>query len=125
MHPRRGICYHMSTGNYATDVKALKQSRNIAVNLVIFTGLFSFYYIFVFITLPQSGISDNLLVVQALFIFTAAITILLVSHLRYNLKKKHITIFSIALIVTLPSLLLIRHFHMYCYQSFLSPSFLA
>lgn len=74
------------------------------INLILFTCFFTFYYIFVFQTLPKSGVNGFLAIVQAIFLFAAATTILLISHLKPNLGKKHITIFSIASMGSLLSL---------------------
>jgi hypothetical protein len=95
----------MTIGRSVTGRMVSKQSRRtILLNLPIFTSLFLFYYVFLVGALP--GISDNLAITQAAFLFTVAITMLLVSHLKYDLGKKHIVIFSLALIVTLLSLLI-------------------
>jgi hypothetical protein len=71
-------------------------------------SLFVFYYIFVFGTLPE--MSGNLVIAQAVFLFTVAVTLLLVSHLNLNLERKHITFFSLALMVTLLSFLIVTAF---------------
>jgi hypothetical protein len=97
----------MSTGSSFTDGIVTNQSKRlILINLPIFMSLFVFYYIFVFGTLPEYDMSGNLVTAQAIFLFTIALTLLLVSYLHFNLERKHITIFSLALMVTLFSFLI-------------------
>lgn len=88
----------------AIDDKVAKQpKRIIIVNFVMFTFFFSFYYAFVFRTIPSIGRLDAFLIsiLQAAFLFSIVISILVVSYFKNNLGKKHIIVFSLATLVNL------------------------
>jgi hypothetical protein len=87
--------------------ESTQPKKAILANLAMFMCFFSFYYLFVFHTLPEAGVNDILPIVQATFSFTVALTVLAVSILKPNLGKKHFTIFSVAIIVLLPLLLIL------------------
>jgi MFS family permease len=96
----------MAIGCFAIDKKDSKQpKRAFLINFVMFTSFFSVYYTLVYRALPGVGFDEFLtIILQAVFLFTVVITILVVSHVNNNLGKKHITIFSLATIVSLPCL---------------------
>ena len=96
----------MAIGCFAIDKKDSKQpKRAFLINFIMFTCFFSFYYTFVFRTLPEAGHNAFLTsTLQAVFLFTVVISILIVSRLSNNLGKKHIIVFSLATIVCLPFL---------------------
>jgi MFS family permease len=83
--------------------KVGKQPKSaILINFLMFTCFFSFYYIFVFQTLPDAGFDFfSVSILQAIFLLSTVISILVVSHFKNNLGKKHIIVFSLATIVNL------------------------
>jgi MFS family permease len=93
-------------GCYDKNKTISKQpKRAIVINLIMFTCFFSFYYAFVFRILPEAGFdSFSLSILQAVFLLTVVISILAISHLSNNLGKKHIIVFSLATLFSLPFL---------------------
>jgi MFS family permease len=96
----------MVIGCFAKNKTVSKQpKRAIIINLLMFTCFFSFYYAFIFRTLPEAGFDSFLVsILQAVFLLTVVISILVVSHLNSSLGKKHIIIFSLATLFSLPFL---------------------
>jgi Sugar (and other) transporter. len=97
----------MWIGCFTRDKNNAKQpNRAILINFLMFACFFSFYYALVYRILPEAGFDSSLTtILQAAFLFTVVITILIVSHLSDNLGKKHITIFSLTTIASLPFLI--------------------
>ena len=80
-----------------TSIKTLDISkRDFIINALMFSNLFSFYYIFDLKVIPRSivGISGNSQILQACFIFSIALSILLISQISKKLEKKHIIAFT-------------------------------
>jgi hypothetical protein len=96
----------MAIGCLAIDKKFIKQpKRTIIINFVMFTCFFSFYYAFVFRTLPLTGLDAfSVSILQAIFLSSIVISILVVSHHKNNLGKKHIIVFSLATLFSIPFL---------------------
>jgi MFS family permease len=76
-----------------TAVKSMNISKlDFVINALLFSNLFSFYYVFDLAVIPLSnvGISGNLNILQACFIFSIAVSILLTSQVYKKFQKKHI-----------------------------------
>jgi hypothetical protein len=97
----------------------IQPKKSIMANILVFMCFFSFYYLFVFKTLPEVGISDILTMMQASFLFIVALTIVVSGHLTPNLGKKHITVSSLCMIATLPLLIVSRGYPCILFPIFL------
>lgn len=98
----------MVIGCLAIGKKVVEQPKSaILINFIMFAALFSFYYIFVFQALPDTGFDVfSVSVLQATFLLSIVISILFIGHLKNNLGLKHIIIFSIATLFSLTFLLI-------------------
>lgn len=82
--------------------KILKVSRiEFITNLLLFTGFFTFYYIFVYHAMPQMITNEYVLLVQACFTFSIAIAILIFSRFKNTFSKNNILFFTVFNILTL------------------------
>ncbi len=95
----------MTIGCAIINKKEIMQPKiPVLANILVFMSFFSFYYLFVFQALPQFSGGDFSTVLQAAFLFTTALTILVAGILNLKLRKKHITLFSFFMLISLPFL---------------------
>jgi hypothetical protein len=89
---------------------AKQPTRVILVHFIMFTCFFFFYYTIIYRILPAAGFGSLTTILQTAFLFTIVITLLVVSRLNNNLGKRHITVFSLATLVSLPFLIVTNAF---------------
>jgi hypothetical protein len=102
----------MTIGCFTSKKTDAKQptTRVVLIQFIMFTCFFFFYYTLVYRILPDAGFGRLTTILQTAFLFTVVITLLVVSRLNNNLGKRHIIVFSLTTLVSLPFLIVTNAF---------------